>query len=93
MEFLKRFNFSFFINRHIINFLFDLKDSLNVSLQKLIQILNIWTQLFPYDFRNQKMMKNYRTVTDKCLNMDLNLKENIIEITQGLLINASFSFV
>jgi hypothetical protein len=39
------------------------------------------------------MMKNYRTVTDKCLNMDLNLKENIIEITQGLLINASFSFV
>jgi hypothetical protein len=36
------------------------------------------------------MMKNYRTVTDKCLNMDLNFKENIIEITQGLLINASF---
>ena len=73
-------------------FLPQIKDTLNVSLQKLIQILNIWTQLFPYDFRNQKMMKNYRTVTNKCLNMDLNLKENIIEITQGLLINASFFF-
>ena len=50
----------------------------------------MWTELFPYDFRNQKMMKNYRTITNKCLNMDLNLKDNIIEITQNLLINVSF---
>jgi hypothetical protein len=54
---------------------------------KLMNILNEWAYLFPYDFRNQKMMKNYRNLTNKCLNMDINLKDHIIEITSNLLIN------
>lgn len=45
--------------------------------------------MFPYDFRNQKMMKNYRNLTNKCLNMDLNYKEDIIGITSNLLVDVS----
>ncbi len=47
--------------------------------------------MFPYDFRHQKMMNQYRRITTKCLNINLNLKDCIISITSNLLINVSTS--
>ncbi len=43
--------------------------------------------MFPYDFREQKMMNKYKQITTKCLNMNGALRDDIIAITSKLLVN------
>lgn len=36
------------------------------SLVRLIQLIRDWTEIFPYDFRDEKMMRALKDVTQIC---------------------------
>lgn len=33
----------------------------------MVQLLGEWTEMFPYDFRDEKMMAHVRTFTEHCV--------------------------
>jgi len=36
----------------------------------MVQLLGEWAELFPYDFRDEKMMAHVRAITQKCVSID-----------------------
>jgi len=36
----------------------------------LVQLLGEWSELFPYDFREERMMGHVRAITEKCVSID-----------------------
>ena len=44
-----------------------------------------WTETFPYDFRDERMMRHLRDITQKCVVVDPNLRKNVGQIMQALI--------
>lgn len=36
----------------------------------MVRLLGEWAELFPYDFRDDKMMAHVRAITQKCVSID-----------------------
>jgi hypothetical protein len=41
----------------------------------IVQLLGEWTELFPYDFKDERMMAHVRTITQKCVSVDPSVSE------------------
>ena len=44
-----------------------------------------WTETFPYDFRDERMMRHLRDITQKCVAVDQSLRKNVGQIMQALI--------
>jgi hypothetical protein len=42
----------------------------------VVQLLGEWAELFPYDFRDERMMAHVRTITQKCVAVDPPVRES-----------------
>ncbi|XP_071496709.1 ras-GEF domain-containing family member 1B-like [Diadema antillarum] len=51
----------------------------------LMQLLSEWTETFPYDFRDERMMRHLKDITQKCIAIDPTLRKNAGQLMQGLI--------
>ncbi|XP_030046445.1 ras-GEF domain-containing family member 1B [Microcaecilia unicolor] len=52
---------------------------------KILQLLTEWTETFPYDFRDERMMRNLKELTQRITSSDEVYRKNIQQIIQNLL--------
>ncbi|XP_029455994.1 ras-GEF domain-containing family member 1B isoform X2 [Rhinatrema bivittatum] len=52
---------------------------------KILQLLTEWTETFPYDFRDERMMRNFKELTHRITSSDEMYRKNIQQIIQNLL--------
>lgn len=50
-----------------------------------VQLLTEWIETFPYDFRDERLMQHVRSMTQKCINVDGNLRKDVSAMLQNLL--------
>lgn len=50
-----------------------------------VQLLTEWIETFPYDFRDERLMQHIRSMTQKCINIDGNLRKDVSAMLQNLL--------
>ncbi|XP_006814037.1 ras-GEF domain-containing family member 1B-like [Saccoglossus kowalevskii] len=51
----------------------------------LVLLLSEWTETFPYDFRDERMMRHLKEITQKCASIDVNLRKSIGQLMQTLI--------
>lgn len=54
------------------------------SAQHCIQLLSEWIEIFPYDFRDERLMQQVRILARKCVYIDNSLGKNVSRILQLL---------
>ncbi|OXA57878.1 Ras-GEF domain-containing family member 1B [Folsomia candida] len=83
---LMEFQKFFFLNSHITVKLQSDEDSIRI-VPNLVRILGEWTQIFPYDFRddNGLMMANVRAITHKCVHICPSMKTEVSILLTSLL--------
>ncbi|XP_059844692.1 ras-GEF domain-containing family member 1B-A isoform X1 [Hypanus sabinus] len=52
---------------------------------KVVQLLSDWTETFPYDFRDERMMRNLNDMTHKIATMDELHQKPVQQLTQKLI--------
>jgi hypothetical protein len=50
----------------------------------IIQLLNEWADMFPYDFRDERMMKKLKEITQRILAIYPELRSDVTNITHAL---------
>ncbi|XP_074648600.1 ras-GEF domain-containing family member 1B-like [Tubulanus polymorphus] len=65
------------------------KESLGLFGSHIIQLLSEWTELFPYDFRDERMMKHLKEITQKVLKIYPELRKDIGVMMHNLLARLS----
>ena len=58
---------------------------MRVFCPNILRLLSEWTETFPYDFRDERMMDFVRTLTQSCVAVDNKLRTTVQRILQGLL--------
>ncbi|WAQ97477.1 RGF1B-like protein [Mya arenaria] len=53
--------------------------------QNIIQLLSEWTEMFPYDFRDERMMRQLKEISHRVLNVFPELRHEMGAITHNLL--------
>ncbi|CAH0547802.1 unnamed protein product [Brassicogethes aeneus] len=51
----------------------------------LVQLLAEWTEIFPYDFRDERVMQHIRTITQQCCAVNSSLRQNVSSMLHNLL--------
>eukprot|EP00057_Strongylocentrotus_purpuratus_P003102 XP_003725924.1 PREDICTED: ras-GEF domain-containing family member 1B isoform X4 [Strongylocentrotus purpuratus] len=51
----------------------------------LMQLLSEWTETFPYDYRDERMMRHLKDITQKCIAIDPTLRKSAGQLMQGLI--------
>ncbi|XP_072038403.1 ras-GEF domain-containing family member 1B-like isoform X2 [Amphiura filiformis] len=51
----------------------------------LLQLLSEWTETFPYDFRDERMMRHLRDITQKCIAVDASQRKVVGQLMQALI--------
>ncbi|XP_063166104.1 ras-GEF domain-containing family member 1B isoform X3 [Candoia aspera] len=52
---------------------------------KVLQLLAEWTETFPYDFRDERMMRNLKELAHRIANADETYRKNVQQIIQSLI--------
>ncbi|KAL1518282.1 hypothetical protein ABEB36_001926 [Hypothenemus hampei] len=52
--------------------------------EKMVQLLAEWTEQFPYDFRDERMMDHVRKITQQCCTINPNLRANVSLLLHNL---------
>lgn len=52
--------------------------------EKMVQLLAEWTEQFPYDFRDERMMEHVRKVTQQCCAVNPSLRTNVSLLLHNL---------
>lgn len=52
--------------------------------EKMVQLLAEWTEQFPYDFRDERMMEHVRKVTQQCCAINSSLRTNVSLLLHNL---------
>lgn len=52
--------------------------------EHLVQLLAEWTETFPYDFRDERVMQHVRVVTQQCMTLNQSLRSTIPVLLQNL---------
>uniref|UniRef100_T1JM98 Ras-GEF domain-containing protein n=1 Tax=Strigamia maritima TaxID=126957 RepID=T1JM98_STRMM len=60
------------------------KDQLGNFWPYIVQLLSEWTETFPYDFRDERCMKQLKTITQRCIHIDSRLRKEVTQILQNL---------
>ncbi|KAK9752830.1 RasGEF domain [Popillia japonica] len=53
--------------------------------EHLVQLLAEWTETFPYDFRDERVMQHVRTITQQCCALNTALRANVSSLLHNLL--------
>ncbi|XP_022904097.1 ras-GEF domain-containing family member 1B-like isoform X3 [Onthophagus taurus] len=53
--------------------------------ENLVKLLEEWTQTFPYDFRDERVMQYVRTFTQYCCTLNSSLRANVSNLLHNLL--------
>uniref|UniRef100_A0A6M2DLT5 Putative guanine nucleotide exchange factor n=1 Tax=Xenopsylla cheopis TaxID=163159 RepID=A0A6M2DLT5_XENCH len=61
------------------------RDTLGRFVPHLVQLLAEWTETFPYDFRDERVMQHVRSMTQKCINIDPCVRKEVSALLQNLL--------
>lgn len=48
-------------------------------------ICSEWTETFPYDFRDERMMTHLKKITQRCIQIDSRLRKEVAQLIQNLL--------
>ncbi|KAB7505661.1 hypothetical protein Anas_02248 [Armadillidium nasatum] len=78
----KKNDFSIFQKRKRYMALKWIKDELGNFVPHMVQLLGEWSETFPYDFRDERMMVGVRTLTHRCIALHPSLRR---DVTQKLL--------
>ncbi|XP_077157187.1 ras-GEF domain-containing family member 1B isoform X2 [Paroedura picta] len=61
------------------------KNRLRRIAPKILQLLTEWTETFPYDFRDERMMRNLKELTHRIASGDEMYRKNVQQVTQSLI--------
>ncbi|KAK3579555.1 hypothetical protein CHS0354_028394 [Potamilus streckersoni] len=61
------------------------KEKLGKFGENIIQLLSEWTEMFPYDFRDERMMQHLSEISQRVVRVYPELRRDITTITQNLL--------
>jgi hypothetical protein len=61
------------------------QDRLGRFVPHLVQLLAEWTETFPYDFRDERVMAHVRAITQKCVTIDPGIRKEVSTLLQNLL--------
>ncbi|GAB6026437.1 hypothetical protein CHUAL_012636 [Chamberlinius hualienensis] len=61
------------------------RDQLQRFCPNLLQLLSEWTETFPYDFRDERLMRHLKKITHRCVQIDNRLKKEVSQMMQNLL--------
>jgi len=50
-----------------------------------VQLLAEWIETFPYDFRDERVMQHVRSMTQKCISINEDLRKEVSNVLQNLL--------
>uniref|UniRef100_A0ABD2XCJ1 Ras-GEF domain-containing family member 1B n=1 Tax=Trichogramma kaykai TaxID=54128 RepID=A0ABD2XCJ1_9HYME len=62
------------------------KERLHRFVPRLVQLLTEWTETFPYDFRDERVMGHVRNITQKVANVDAAARQEVSVLLQNLLV-------
>ena len=51
----------------------------------VVQLLSEWTETFAYDFRDERMMRSLKEITQLCATINVELRRNVGQVMQGLI--------
>lgn len=51
----------------------------------VVQLLSEWTETFAYDFRDERMMRSLKEITQLCATINADLRRNVGQVMQGLI--------
>lgn len=52
---------------------------------RLVQLLAEWTETFPYDFRDERVMAHVRNLTQQCVAAEPGVRRDVSSLLQALL--------
>ncbi|XP_072480028.1 ras-GEF domain-containing family member 1B isoform X1 [Notamacropus eugenii] len=52
---------------------------------KILQLLTEWTETFPYDFRDERMMRNFKDLTHRIASGEETYRKTVQQMIQGLI--------
>ncbi|XP_063609723.1 ras-GEF domain-containing family member 1B-like [Penaeus indicus] len=55
------------------------KDKLGRFVPHMVQLLGEWSETFPYDFRDERMMSGVRTMTHRCIALEPALRRDVTQ--------------
>nr|CAD7425827.1 unnamed protein product [Timema monikensis] len=61
------------------------KERLGRFVPHLVQLLAEWTETFPYDFRDERVMAHVRSLTQKCVTIEPGIRKEVSTLLQNLL--------
>lgn len=61
------------------------KDKLGRFVAHMVQLLGEWSETFPYDFRDERMMGSVRTMTHRCIALQPALRRDVTQVLHNLL--------
>lgn len=53
---------------------------------RLVQLLAEWTETFPYDFRDERVMAHVKSITQKVASVDATARQEVSALLQNLLL-------
>ncbi|XP_070187302.1 ras-GEF domain-containing family member 1B-like isoform X2 [Littorina saxatilis] len=65
------------------------RDSLGKFGPHIVRLISEWTELFPYDFRDERMMKHMRDLTQRVISIYPELRKDISAVMHALLTRLS----
>ena len=66
------------------------KDSLGKFGPHIVRLISEWTELFPYDFRDDRMMQHSRDLTQRIISIYPELRKEISAVMHALLTRVGF---
>ncbi|XP_068236811.1 ras-GEF domain-containing family member 1B-like [Palaemon carinicauda] len=61
------------------------KEKLGRFVPHMVQLLGEWSETFPYDFRDERMMGGVRTMTHRCIALEPALRRDVTQVLHNLL--------
>ncbi|XP_042203300.1 ras-GEF domain-containing family member 1B-like [Homarus americanus] len=61
------------------------KEKLGRFVPHMVQLLGEWSETFPYDFRDERMMGGVRTMTHRCIALEPSLRRDVTQVLHNLL--------
>lgn len=62
------------------------KEKLLRFVHHMVQLLSEWTGIFPYDFRDERMMSHVKSITQKIAAVDAGVRQEVSNFLQNLLL-------
>lgn len=61
------------------------QERLGRFIPRLVQLLAEWSETFPYDFRDERVMAHVRNITHRCVSVEAGVRQEVSALLQNLL--------